>query len=184
VGLSAEQSRRRIHPHLGDPPLLHIRLLDRQGQVLKGSTIGVLSWHWNKTDRGDKANACKLLIGFVFPFLYYAENYMEVVDIPRQKTLASIDVESTVIHPFCRRHPPGLGAALRVPPTDVRIVNGVAGAGTTVQRRFRRRHASISLWLMQRRRVGLWMVLASRCADAASLCWPSDKVINTIGYDQ
>lgn len=148
--------------HLGDPPLLHIRLLDYQGQVLKEFN------DWNpllaleENGSTDSAITLPQATGrFVLPF-FPTLKIMEIVDIPRQKTLASIDLGSAVLQPFCRQHPQDKDCA-QVPP-DPRITNGLQalylfgrGAGTTIN--------DVS---------GVGTPLNLTLADPATASWSSD----------
>lgn len=114
----------QTHTYLGDPPLLRIRLLDRDNKLLQEYK----AWHplWTFTHGNDGLE--RLIIEndatgrFITPFLPRLKS-MEIYDIAQQKLLTTINLESSVIRPFCEQNPSDRDC--RTFPFNNRVINGL-----------------------------------------------------------
>ena len=102
VGLSAAQLFTGKPPtHLGNPPLLRIRLYNREKQILEEFNEWNPLWTFSYGEDGREHMIVtpRGVGNFAVPFLP-ASKTMEVFDIPTQKQLASVDLKPT-INSYC-----------------------------------------------------------------------------------
>lgn len=102
---SAAVNYGQSYARLGDPPLLRVRLLDNDGNLVEEHN----AWHplWEFVWNNGKESRIVRDAGtgtFVFPFSRNLKT-MEVIDLSTQKKLITVDLRSSAIIPFCKQHP-------------------------------------------------------------------------------
>jgi len=100
---SAKVVYEQPHVRIGDPPLLHIRLLDDGGQVLEEFNAWHPLWSFVWEDGRERRIILQRASGrFVLPFFPFLKT-MEVTDVALGRSVISVDLEPT-IRDFCRRN--------------------------------------------------------------------------------
>jgi hypothetical protein len=98
---SAKMVVGRAHGHIGDPPLLQVRLLDQQGQLIEAyNALNPLwAYRWD-AGREHRITLPRASGRFVLPFSTNLET-MRLVDIPLNRPLIDVDLRPS-IRTFCQ----------------------------------------------------------------------------------